>query len=231
MTTATTTPVLAARGLEVGYGSMPYVRDLDLEIYPGEIVALLGANGAGKTTTILGLAGALRPSAGHVELGGSRTTAPTHRRTRDGMAMVTQERCVFMALSVRENLRVGRVDPDAALHYFPELADHLSRPVGLLSGGQQQMLAVARAIARGPRVLLADELSLGLAPMIVDRILEVLTTACRESGLGVLLVEQQVAKALSVADRGVVLRRGRLELSDTAAALRTRRTEVEALYL
>ncbi|MET0712216.1 MAG: ATP-binding cassette domain-containing protein, partial [Jiangellaceae bacterium] len=132
---------------------------------------------------------------------------------------------------VRDNLRVGGVDPEAALEYFPELKEHVGRTVGLLSGGQQQMLAVARAIARRPKILLADELSLGLAPKIVDRILEVLSVACREQNLGVLLVEQQVNKALSVAHHGAVLRRGRLELQGTAEELKSRMDEVQRLYL
>jgi branched-chain amino acid transport system ATP-binding protein len=224
-------PVIAARGLDVGFGAVPYVRGLDLEVRRGEIVALLGANGAGKTTTLMGLAGVLKPAAGHVELNGEKVTGPLSARARDGLALITQERCVFMGLSVRDNLRAGRCDPDLALETFPELKPHLRRTVGLLSGGQQQMLAVARAIARRPTVLLADELSLGLAPMVVDRILQALTEACARDGLGVLMVEQQVSKALTVADRGAVLRRGHLELMNDAPVLLTRMDSVQDLYL
>ncbi|MET0930632.1 MAG: ATP-binding cassette domain-containing protein, partial [Aeromicrobium sp.] len=165
------------------------------------------------------------------ELNGAATTTALNARARDGLALITQDRCVFMGLSVRDNFKVGGVDPEVALEFFPELKEHVSRQVGLLSGGQQQMLAVARAIARRPRILLADELSLGLAPKIVDRILEVLSVACREQNLGVLLVEQQVAKALSVADRGAVVRRGRLVMVGTADELRSRTDEVQAMYL
>ncbi|MYS79217.1 ABC transporter ATP-binding protein [Embleya scabrispora] len=223
--------VLAARGLSVGHGgSVAYVQKLDLEVGQGEIVALLGANGAGKTTTLMGLAGLLTAQEGTVELDGETVATPLHSRARDGLSFVTQERCVFMSLTVRDNLRVGGCD-ESALDYFPELKPHYSRTVGLLSGGQQQMLAVARAIARHPKVLLADELSLGLAPMLVDRILEALVEACRNENLGVLLVEQQVTKVIGIADRGVVLRRGRLELTDTAASLRGRMDEVRRLYL
>ena len=136
-----------------------------------------------------------------------------------------------MGLSVRDNIRVGGCDPEVALETFPELKPHLKRTVGLLSGGQQQMLAVARAIARRPTVLLADELSLGLAPLIVDRILQALTDACRRDQLGVLMVEQQVAKVLAVADRGAVLRRGRLELVDDAPALLSKMDVLRDLYL
>jgi branched-chain amino acid transport system ATP-binding protein len=225
-------PALAARGLTVGYGDVVVVRDLDLELQPGQITALLGANGAGKTTALLGLAGVLPARAGAVEMEGRAVTGPTHRRVRRaGLGFITQERCVFMGLSVRDNLKVGGVDADIALEYFPELRSHLARRVGLLSGGQQQMLAVARAIARRPKVLLADELSLGLAPMVVDRIYQVISRACREQRLAVLIVEQQVVKALNIADRGAILRRGHLELVDEAQKLRRRLDDVQRLYL
>lgn len=228
---ATSELAIAARGLSVGYGSIPFVRELDIEVARGEIVAVLGANGAGKSTTLMGLAGVLKPQAGHVELNGAPTSLALNGRAREGLALITQDRCVFMGLSLRDNLKVGGVDADIALEYFPELKEHVNRQVGLLSGGQQQMLAVARAIARRPKILLADELSLGLAPKIVDRILEVLGVACREQNLGVLLVEQQVAKALSIADRAVVLRRGRLVMSGTGQELKSRSDEVQAMYL
>jgi len=226
-----TDPVIAARGLSVGHGPRPFVTDLDLEVRPGEIVAMLGANGAGKTTTLLGLTGVLPAQTGHVELCGSTVRTPLHRRARQGLAFITQQRCVFMRLSVRDNLLAGGVDPEQALAPFPELLPHIGRTVGLLSGGQQQMLAVARAVARRPRVLLADELSLGLAPLVVDRILQALRTACTKDGLGLLLVEQQVPKSLGVADRVVVLRRGRIALQGPVADVRDQLSELEDLYL
>jgi len=136
-----------------------------------------------------------------------------------------------MGLTVRDNLRVGGCDEETALEYFPELKSHLRRRVGLLSGGQQQMLAVGRAIARSPRVLLADELSLGLAPQIVDRILETLVRACRDQGLAVVMVEQQVNKCLPIADRCVVLQRGRLALTGSAVELRHNPDLIRNLYL
>ncbi|MEU7814338.1 ATP-binding cassette domain-containing protein [Pseudonocardia sp. NPDC049154] len=226
-----TIPVIAARGLGVGHGARPFVTGLDLEVHPGEIVALLGANGAGKSTTLLGLAGALAAQEGHVELRGRTVRSALHRRAQQGLGFITQQRCVFMGLTARDNLRAGGVDPGRAVEAFPELRPHLGRTVGLLSGGQQQMLAVARAIARKPDVLLADELSLGLAPLVVDRILGALRTACIEDGLGLLLVEQQVPKALAVADRVVVLRRGKIALEGPVADVRGRLDDLQDLYL
>jgi branched-chain amino acid transport system ATP-binding protein len=222
---------LRVQNLIVGYGNIGYVQDFSLDVRPGEIIALLGANGAGKTTALLGIAGVLKPLAGTVELNGQLMTAPTYHRARNGLAFITQEKCVFMDLSLRDNLRVGGCDPDGALEIFPELRAHLKRTVGLLSGGQQQMLAVARAIARRPSVLLADELSLGLAPQVVDRILAALSHASRRDNLAVVMVEQQVDKALELADRCIVLRRGKIELTGPAQAMRSRMKEIRDLYL
>jgi ABC-type branched-subunit amino acid transport system ATPase component len=146
------------------------------------------------------------------------------------LAFVTQERAVLMDLTVEENLRVSRCDRAEALALFPELESHLDRKVGLLSGGQQQMLALARSLARGSRLLLVDELSLGLGPIVVDRLLQVVRRAA-DDGIGVLLVEQHVHKAMEVADRILVLRRGALELSGTVHELRDRLDEIQDAYL
>lgn len=224
------TALIEARGVASGYLAAPIVRDLNISVHPGEVVALLGANGAGKTTTILTLAGQLRAMDGTVLVDGVPTSARVHRRARAGTALVTERRSVFMQLSARDNLRVGRADVDVALELFPELVPLLSRKAGLLSGGEQQMLTLARALARRPRLLLADELSLGLAPLIVQRLLAAVRTAAEKDGVGVLLVEQHVGQVLKVADRVCVMRRGRIVLEGDAADLRRDRSRIERAY-
>jgi len=225
------TALLAAEGLVAGYGDVIVIRDVELEIRPGEVVALLGPNGAGKTTTILTLAGELRPRAGRVVCRGEdETNLPVHVRARSGLAVVTDERAVFMRLTVAENIRVFRTETDAVVELFPELRDHLGRQVALLSGGQQQMLALGLALSRRPSVILADELSLGLAPMLVDRLFAALRAAA-DAGAGVLLVEQYVHKALAIADRAYVMDRGRISLSGTAEELTPRVDEIQSSYL
>ncbi|MCW2570862.1 MAG: amino acid/amide transporter rane protein 2, family / amino acid/amide transporter [Frankiales bacterium] len=220
---------LAARNLSAGYGSTVIVRDLNLTVRSGEIVALLGPNGSGRTTTLLTLCGELPSMGGEVEMHGRVTEAPLHERARGGMALVTEEKAILMNLTVAENLRVSRGDQDYALELFPDLKANLSRRAGLLSGGQQQMLSLARALSRRPSILLADELSLGLAPLVVDHLLLVIRQAAND-GLGVLLVEQHVNKALNVADRVVVMRRGRVELEGEAAELRRNPDAFRAAY-
>jgi branched-chain amino acid transport system ATP-binding protein len=226
----TPAPLIETRALSAGYGKAAVVTDLDLTLQAGEVVALLGSNGAGKTTTLLTLAGELAPLGGELCWCGAPTRAPLARRARDGLGVVLEERSVFMGLTVAENLNIGRGAPADALAFFPELEPHLKRRVGLLSGGQQQMLAVGRALAARPRALLIDELSLGLAPVLVDRLLEAVRTVAAD-GVGVLLVEQHVAQALAVADRAYVLRNGRVAIADTTAALTGRIEEIEQLYL
>ncbi len=205
------TPLIEARSLAAGYDGVPAVHDLDLYVDAGEIVALLGPNGAGKTTTMLTLAGEIPPLAGEVRFEGTPTTAPLHRRAKRGLAIVTEERSVFMDLSTAANLRLGRGETARALELFPELDELLGRRAGLLSGGEQQILTLARALAGEPKLLLADELSLGLAPLIVERILRAVREAA-DRNVGVLLVEQHAVQALRLADRAYVLRRGRIEL-------------------
>ncbi len=224
------TALLETAGLRAGYGNVEVVRGLDVRVDPGEVVALLGPNGAGKTTTLLTISGELEPLGGEVRVLGCRGRDPLHVRARSGLAFVTQERAVLMSLTLSENLRVSRCDVGRAVALFPELEAHLDRRVGLLSGGQQQMLALARGLARGSRLLLVDELSLGLAPLVVDRLLRVVREAA-DDGIGVLLVEQHVHKAMAVADRVLVMRRGVIELAGTAAEFRDRLDDIQDAYL
>jgi branched-chain amino acid transport system ATP-binding protein len=223
------TAVIQTRGLKAGYGATAIVRDLDLEVRAGEVVALLGPNGAGKSTSILTIAGELPMLGGEVYLHGQKTTGPLYQRVRAGLGLITEERTVLMRMTVAENLRVNRGDSDLAIELFPELEPHLKRRVGMLSGGQQQMLALARALSRRPTALLADELSLGLAPLVVDRLLAAVRKAADE-GVGVLLVEQHIHKALEIADRCYIMRRGEIELEGSAAELTNRLDDIQKLY-
>jgi branched-chain amino acid transport system ATP-binding protein len=223
------TPLLDVSGLSVGYGDLPVVEDLDLHVEAGEVVALLGANGAGKSTTILALAGAL-PAHGEVRFDGAPLRGPVHRRARLGIAVIPEGRSIFMGLSTERNLQLGPGPIEAALDLFPELRPLLARRAGMLSGGEQQILGLARALASQPRLLIVDELSLGLAPKVVQRLLRALRSAA-ERGTGVLLVEQHARQALAVTDRGYVMSRGRCDLSGTGAELLGRLGDIERTYL
>jgi branched-chain amino acid transport system ATP-binding protein len=248
---------LTVRDLHAGYRGVPVVRDINLEVRPGEVVALLGPNGAGKTTTLETIAGLNRPISGTVELSGEVIGGkPAHILARRGLALVPEGRALFPGLTVREHLRLAgrrgqRVggSPRAAgngpgkgpgnrqrpeeelLEMLPELRKCLGRKAGLLSGGEQQMLAVGRALVTRPRLLLVDEMSLGLAPVIVERLLPILRRAADELGSSVLFVEQHVALALEISDRAYVLTHGRIRLEGPAAELRERRELLAASYL
>jgi branched-chain amino acid transport system ATP-binding protein len=204
------TPILQVEGLYAGYGDLAAVRDLSMVVHAGEIVTLLGPNGAGKTTTLLTLAGAMPALGGKVIWNGKATSAALHRRVRAGLGFIPEERSVISKLSVRENLRLGRGSIDDALTLFPQLVPLQRRPAGLLSGGEQQMVTLARCLASKPTLMLVDELSLGLAPIVVKSLLAALRTAASEAGTAVLMVEQQIQRALSVADRWYLLRHGQL---------------------
>ncbi len=222
---------LSARDVSAGYHGHPIVHDLNISVPAGSVVVLLGPNGAGKTTTLLTLSGDLPQLKGEVWFDGKPTKAPLHARANSGLSFVTEERSVFMRLSVIENLRVGRIDLERAFDLFPELKPLQRRRAGLLSGGEQQMLSLARALARTPKVLLIDELSLGLAPLIVIRLLEAVRKAAHEDGVGVLLVEQHVKQALKVADHVLVMQRGQVVLDGPKDEVAGKVEELEEAYL
>jgi branched-chain amino acid transport system ATP-binding protein len=233
--------MLEVEGLEVRYGAVRAVRGASFSVGQGELVALLGANGAGKSSTLMAIAGAVRPAAGRVRLDGADVTgARPERMARLGVATVPETRDVFPDLTVSENLRLGAFtrrdgaaevarDRDRFLERFPILAERADQPAGTLSGGEQQMLVIARAMMARPRVLLLDEPSLGLAPVVVDRVFAMIA-GLKAAGLTILLVEQNARKALSVADRAYVMRLGRIEAAGLAPELATA-DALKALYL
>ncbi|MBS0626548.1 MAG: ABC transporter ATP-binding protein [Verrucomicrobia bacterium] len=230
-------PRLEISGLDAGYFGQPVVRDLDLSVAPGEVVALLGANGAGKTTTLSTIAGLLEPIAGTIAMDGSEIGGrATYKLAREGVSLVPESRALFSTLTVREHLILARRDDrdqpaEAVLEMLPELEKCMGRKAGVLSGGEQQMLAMGRALVGRPRLLLVDEMSLGLAPIIVERLLPILRRVATDLGTGVLFVEQHVPLALQVADKAYVLSHGRLVLEGAAERLRGESELLRASYL
>jgi branched-chain amino acid transport system ATP-binding protein len=219
--------------VSLAYDRAPVVRDLSLTVAAGEVVALLGANGAGKTTTLRGISGLLKVTGGAIRLSGEDLagSSPT-ARARKGIAHVPHDRGIFFGLTVAEHFRLdGHATAEGAFEHFPALANLRARRAGLLSGGEQQMLALARAITRAPRVLLLDEMSLGLAPVIVERLLPIVRDLASSQGIGVLLVEQHVHLALEIADRGYILSHGELVASGAATDLAGDNALLAASYL
>lgn len=227
---------LSVRGLEAGYNGGTAVRGLDIELAEGEILALLGPNGAGKTTSLLAIVGAIPVLGGSVysfeqNLTGKRVEVIA----RSGVRLVPDDRGVFFDLTVAEHLLLARGDADRdteaeVLDLFPQLRDLLKRRCGLLSGGEQQMLGLAKTLMSNPRVLLVDEMSLGLAPRLVKGLLPVMRRLATERGTALILVEQHIDLALGIADQAIVLNQGRARLKGPARALRTKRKDFEAAY-
>ena len=225
----TRTPLLEFRGINTHYGAVHILKDVDLAIYPGELVCLLGGNASGKSTTLKTLLGMVTPTTGEVVLDGEVVNdQPTSYRVERGVTMVPENRRLFKRLSVKENLQLGaylRTDKDGIerdleriYDMFPRVKERLNQKSGTLSGGEQQMVAMGRALMANPRVLLMDEPSMGLAPALVQTNFE-LIQQIHEEGVAIFMVEQNANMALSIADRGWVLQTGRVVLDDTAEAL------------
>jgi branched-chain amino acid transport system ATP-binding protein len=223
------TRILEVDELTAGYGGAPVLDGVSLTVEQGEMAALLGPNGAGKSTTLLCLAGELAPSAGTVRFRGAALRGPLYARARRGVSFVPEQVRVFAGLTVKDNLALGLGPIESALDAAPDLRRLLDRPAGLLSGGEQQMITLARSLAAQPALLLVDEVTLGLAPMVAERMLGLLRLAA-DRGAAVLVVEQQANRALRHVDRGYVIQRGRIVMHGTAAEL-SASEQLEQVYL
>jgi branched-chain amino acid transport system ATP-binding protein len=221
---------LQVKNLAAGYEGITVINDVNLEINPGELVACLGLNGAGKTTTLSAIAGVIGSSSGEVLLDGKPLTGPAHRRCSRGLGLVLEGRSTFASLTVEENLEIGGVEPAEAIKLFPELEKRMRVKCGLVSGGEQQMVSLARAVLRRPQMLLIDELSFGLAPIICTRMYQTLGRLAAESGIGIMFVEQHLKIAVGVASRAYVVHGGRIRLA-VDGNLTEREEEIEAVLL
>jgi branched-chain amino acid transport system ATP-binding protein len=227
-------PLLQISQVQLSYDGVAVVRDLTLTVREGQVLALLGPNGAGKSTTLSACAGFVSVTGGQILIDGrSIAGQPPQKLARLGVSHVPEGRGVFHGLTVDEHFRLAGRDADVAqaLEYFPKLAELRARRAGLLSGGEQQMLALASALLRRPRLLLIDELSLGLAPIVVEGLLPIVRAFADQSGCAVVLVEQHVNLALEIADRAAVLAHGELVLEGDAAPLRGNRELIMASYM
>jgi branched-chain amino acid transport system ATP-binding protein len=235
---------LVVEGLTSGYGGLAAIRNMTFRCGAGEVLAMIGPNGAGKTTCLSTLVGLVRPMAGDVRVWGESICGlPTHRVARKGVALIPSDRGVFPHLTVADHLRLAMrsaarkeradtaLDTDAALALLPSLKRRINARASDLSGGERQMLAIAKAVMLGPRVLLVDELSLGLAPKLVQDILPVIRQIADTGGTAVVLVEQHYELGLAIADRCVVLSHGEVAFEGSASEIRGQRDKVEAIYL
>jgi branched-chain amino acid transport system ATP-binding protein len=230
--------LLSAEGLTVYYGRQQALADVSFTVGAGEVVAILGPNGAGKTTTAKSVAGIVRPTAGRITFEGKDVTdRAADRIVKDGVVLVPEGRRIFTSLSVRENLLVGGYTRKAALQpevervvkYFQILGDKMAQRGGQLSGGQQQMLAIGRALMSGPRLLILDEPTMGLAPIVVDQLADILLGLNRDGGLAVLLIDQRLSLVEKIATRAYVMRAGRIRTQFKMGELA--KHELEALYM
>lgn len=212
--------MLSVQGVTVAYGQVTAVRDASLDVGSGEIVAIVGANGAGKTSLLHAIAGVVRPSDGTVRLDRKMLTGrPPEMIVREGVALVPEGRRIFGGLTVEENLRLANLRHDSlysTYERFPALKTRRNQPAGVLSGGEGQQLAIARALLTRPTILLMDEPSLGLSPLLIDTVFAIVEHL-RADGFGILLVEQKARRAVELADRSLLMRQGRLSLLDEAA--------------
>jgi branched-chain amino acid transport system ATP-binding protein len=240
MHTDLSSPLLRVQDLKIAYGGIQAVKGIGFELHAGETVCLIGANGAGKTTTLNAIAGVLPIAGGDIHYKGERINAlPAHRRLRAGIALVPEGRGIFTRLTVEENLRMGaysrsdnagiETDLERVFTMLPRIKERLPQVAGTLSGGEQQMVAIGRALLSRPRLLLLDEPSMGLAPLVVEKIFEVVQSVARE-GVTILLVEQNANLALEFAQRGYVMESGRITLTGSGADLLAN-PKVRAAYL
>lgn len=228
-------PVLECKGLDVGYGKLTVARDITFSLEPKKVLTVLGPNGAGKTTLLMTLAGFLAPRGGTITLNGDLVKGASPRRmNRAGMVLVPDFRALFTQLTPIQNLKLAAargVDLNPVLELFPALARREKLRVADLSGGEQQMLAIARALVQSPKLLLIDEMSMGLAPVAVEALMPVIRRVADEHGASVIMVEQHIQLALEVADQAMVLVHGSIVLSDSAETLRADTSAVESAYM
>ncbi len=232
-------PILSLKGVNTHYGAAHILKDVDIDIHAGEMVCLLGGNASGKTTTLKTMLGYLRPSSGAVYMDGENVNAwSTAQRVGHGLTMVPENRRLFKRMTVRENLEIGAylrqsddldADYERVFEMFPRVKERLTQKAGTLSGGEQQMVAMGRALMAQPKVLLMDEPSMGLAPVLVAQNFEIIEQI-NKAGVTVFVVEQNANMALSIADRGYVLQTGKIVLSDTSQALLAN-PQMRAAYL